>query len=115
MLALCGGVPLLDDMARIRLTATVGVLRLIGPLLFWCYSQEPGAQQLARRVSAVLNGNLRNVDGENTLHHDVDDLFEEMFDLAAKAGLLFYQSERNTGDSLYGSTGQCSKLVSRHA
>lgn len=62
---------------------------------------------MASKVSAVLNGKLRNVEGENMLHHDVDDLFEEMFDLAAEAGLLVYQSERNTGNTLSGSTGQC--------
>lgn len=50
-------------------------------------------------MGSVIKGKLRNVEGKNTLHHDVDDLFEQMFSLAADSGLLVYQSERSTGDT----------------
>ena len=97
-----------NELAHVRLTPILwSAAPHWAPLPLLPYLQEPGAEELARKVSAVLNSKLRDVEGENTLHHDVDALFEEMFDLAAEAGLLVYQSDRNTGDTLSGTTGQC--------
>lgn len=78
---------------------------LLFPLLL-SHLQEPGVQVLAKQVSNVLDGKMRDVSSEAELHRFVDNLFEEFFNLAADAGLLAYQSKRDSVDALSGTTGQ---------
>lgn len=67
------------------------------------HPQAPRAQVLAKQVTNVLDGKMRDVSDEGELHVFVDSLFEEMFDLASDHGLLIYQSKRGPTDT----TGQC--------